>query len=99
MPDLTPDPVLEEINSPTPLKAKKASSDGDDESYQARGRSDSRDVIHITRYNEFDSDESNESSIVSDDAMNDEEAEKVVKELLGKYTTLGAVVGELSVSG
>ncbi|KAI4226790.1 MAG: hypothetical protein LQ349_006826 [Xanthoria aureola] len=37
------------------------------------------------------SDNSNESSIMSDDAMNDEEAEKAVKELLEKYTTLGTV--------
>ena len=38
------------------------------------------------------SDGSDESSIISDDnAMNDEEAEKAVKELLEKYTTLGAV--------
>ncbi|KAI4261359.1 MAG: hypothetical protein L6R42_003443, partial [Xanthoria sp. 1 TBL-2021] len=45
------------------------------------------------------SDDSDESSIMSDDAMNDEEAEKVVKELLEKYTTLGAVVGQVSGSG
>ncbi|KAI4272951.1 MAG: hypothetical protein L6R38_006464 [Xanthoria sp. 2 TBL-2021] len=45
------------------------------------------------------SDDSDESSIMSDDAMNDEEAEKAVKELLEKYTTLGAVVGEVSGSG
>ncbi len=38
------------------------------------------------------SDGSDESSIISDDdAMNDEEAEKAVKELLEKYTTLGTV--------
>ncbi|KAI4257644.1 MAG: hypothetical protein L6R42_005525 [Xanthoria sp. 1 TBL-2021] len=45
------------------------------------------------------SDDSDESSIMSDDAMNDEEAEKAVKELLEKYTTLGTVVGEVSESG
>lgn len=45
------------------------------------------------------SDDSDESSIMSDDAMNDEEAEKAVKELLEKYTILGAVVGEVSGSG
>ena len=38
-----------------------------------------------------ESDDSDESSIMSDDAMNDEEAEKAVKELLEKYTTLGTV--------
>ena len=38
------------------------------------------------------SDDSDKSSIMSDDdAMNDEEAEKAVKELLEKYTTLGTV--------
>ena len=37
-------------------------------------------------------DDSDESSIMSDDdAMNDEEGEKAVKELLEKYTTLGTV--------
>ncbi|KAL8752394.1 MAG: hypothetical protein Q9199_005773 [Rusavskia elegans] len=45
------------------------------------------------------SDDSDESSIMSDDAMNNEEAEKAVKKLLEKYTTLGAVVGEVSESG
>ncbi|KAL8864409.1 MAG: hypothetical protein Q9198_009879, partial [Flavoplaca austrocitrina] len=39
------------------------------------------------------SEDSDESSILSDDSMNDEEAEKAVKELLGKYTTLGSVAG------
>ena len=38
------------------------------------------------------SDDSDKSSIMSDDdAMNDEEAEKAVKELLEKYTTLGTL--------
>ncbi|KAL8637901.1 MAG: hypothetical protein Q9226_009063, partial [Calogaya cf. arnoldii] len=42
------------------------------------------------------SDDSSEDSTTPDDenTMNDEEAEKAVKELLGKYTTLGAIAGE-----
>ncbi|KAL8840483.1 MAG: hypothetical protein Q9176_003809 [Flavoplaca citrina] len=37
--------------------------------------------------------DNDDSSIGSDESMNDEEAEKAVKELLGKYTTLGSVAG------
>ena len=37
-----------------------------------------------------------DSSIVSDESIHDEEAERAVKELLGKYTTLGSVAGGIA---
>ncbi|KAL9640118.1 MAG: hypothetical protein Q9204_000835 [Flavoplaca sp. TL-2023a] len=37
-----------------------------------------------------------DSSIMSDESINDEEAEKAVEELLGKYTTLGSVAGGIA---
>ncbi|KAL9036914.1 MAG: hypothetical protein Q9180_004022 [Flavoplaca navasiana] len=42
------------------------------------------------------SEDSDESIIMSDESINDEEAEKAVKELLGKYTTLGSVAGGIA---
>lgn len=45
------------------------------------------------------SDDSDESNVETDPAMDDEEAEKAVKELLGKYTMLGAFGGEVNSSG
>lgn len=42
------------------------------------------------------SEDSDESNRMSDDSMNDEEAEKAVEELLAKYTTLGSVDGGIA---
>ncbi|KAI4218292.1 MAG: hypothetical protein L6R36_009031 [Xanthoria steineri] len=65
----------------TPFRFKKPSED----------LLEALEATEVLRENE-QSDGSDESSIMSDDdAMNDEEAEKAVKELLEKYTTLGTV--------
>ncbi|KAL8732256.1 MAG: hypothetical protein Q9166_002828 [cf. Caloplaca sp. 2 TL-2023] len=68
------------------LERESKSAGSSVDSLQRRLRS--RDDIS----NSGDSDESEED--VDDDAMDDEETERAVKELLRKYTTLGAVVRE-----
>ncbi|KAL8865050.1 MAG: hypothetical protein Q9198_009500, partial [Flavoplaca austrocitrina] len=40
--------------------------------------------------------DNDDSSITSEASINDEEAEKAVKELLAKYTTLGSVAGGIA---
>ncbi|KAL8654959.1 MAG: hypothetical protein Q9226_003226 [Calogaya cf. arnoldii] len=58
-------------------------------------RDDELSDVDVRGMSEPSEDSSEDSTTPDDeDAMNDEEAEKAVKELLGKYTTLGAVAGE-----